>query len=1111
MAAINMMVPGCGVAVGDVTGDGKPDLVFSSFSGVSVFKNEGSLRFKDITASSGIHVDSANFATGVTLVDIDADGDLDLFVARWQNPCRLYINNGNGTFTDRAPNFGLNVTEESVHSVFFDYNNDGLVDCYILVYSNSQNVKVGATSRSSPIPDPTHSPTEVRHTGKSDYLFKNNGNGTFTDVSAEAGIADVGMGLSATVGDITMDGWPDIYVANDFNSTDIIYINNKNGTFTARQNEMTRRSSLFSMGSDIGDLNNDGLPDIVTTDMLPDNHVRRITNGGMTGDMSIYNPTYDSNQISRNMVHLNRGNNLFSDVGYMTGMAATDWSWSCLIADFDTDGRPDVFIANGYASDISNQDYVYNLSQSTATAIKADYLREPNFMFQNTGPLTYKSVAEQWGIDDISATMGAAYADLDGDGDLELIVANLDTVPFIYKNNSSSNKNSNWIQFKFLGRASMPSGLGAKVWVVAGGQKQYRENYVVRGYQSTVSGTLHVGLGANKLVDSAIVEWPDGSREVLTKIKSNQTITFNHSRATLSASKTASVKKSFSFLEVSDETNLKHVHYENAFDDFKRYRLAPLRFSWGGPAVAVADINNDGADDVIIGGSKGYPTTTYMQQQSGRFAKITTNILGADSVIEDQAILLIDIDGDGDKDLLIAGGGPEFPDGDPAKDLHVFINDGRGRFTKKKIGIPPVLTNATCMAAADYDLDGDLDVIVGGGVMTDNYPYPSKSFLLNNDGNGNFTDVTDSVLGELRFVGITRSVLWTDVNNDNKPDVIVCGEWMPITVFINTGNGFVNSTEKYGLKNTTGWWYSINGADVDNDGDIDYVIGNVGTNTRYQGTPENPIELFAADFDENGSVDALITYNVDGKRCLVRDRGKIFSQMPTLNRKFNKYSDFAHASLTDIASQSVLDTCLHRSAVEMRSVILVNNGKAPFTLKPLPEIAQISPVLGSIFLDLNDDQFIDLITVGNMYGAEDDVVRYDAGKGLVLYGNGNGSFTASTFQETGFYSQYDARGLVGISNFSNGSVPYRLLTLTNQASSKVFDLVKGDVQLVKVNADLSASYTINLGNAKRKVEVYLGSAYRGQSSANALLRGGWYLENGWERNGKYWFVERAKK
>lgn len=1123
IARINSMVPGCGVAIGDFTGDDRPDIVFSSFSGCGFYRNDGNLRFTEVTDQTGIPVDSTYFATGLNLVDIDADGDLDLFIARWQNTCRLLINDGKGHFTEQSHEYGLDYNDETVHSVFFDYDGDGLLDCYLVTYSNwyamrtaprppdsveqAESVRRQKEGKAVPRFEASSGTlradqqqqlrdlpaTEIRHQGHTDKLFRNLGNGRFEDVSYQAWISDKGMGLSATVADINLDGWPDIYVANDFNSTDLIYLNNGDGTFAESMMKMTRRASVFSMGSDVADLNRDGLPDIITTDMLPKTHVRRILNVGVSGDISIYNPTYDSNQVSRNMVQLNRGYNQFSEIGYLTGMAATDWSWACLMQDFDLDGLTDVYVANGYTSDLSNQDYVYNMNRSEMKDIPLiEALREPNFMFQQTSYLRFANMTREWGLNDTSTTFGTAYGDLDNDGDLELVVPNFDTVAFVYRNMAREQSTGSYISVRLYGKGNNTAGLGAKIKVVAGGISQYRENYPVRGYQSRMDDKHVIGVGSASIIDSLVVQWSDGSYEIRTQLPVNSHVDFKQEQASIGTNTLFRLpeRDTSTFIDATETSKLIFKHNENYFDDFKRYRLMPTRISWGGPAVAVSDINGDGRDDVMFGNSKGYSITTFLQEPGGTFKQVGAGLQDVDTTCETQALLLVDVDNDGDRDVICGGGGAEYITEDCERQLRIYKNDGKGTFSQQPVMLPFVSTNTTTLNACDFDSDGDLDLFVGGGVATDTYPYCERSYLLRNNGKGLYADVTDSLAPSLRNVGIVRSALWSDADNDGNVDLVLAGEWMPITVFRNDAGRFVDATTSWGLDSTVGWWYSINGADIDNDGDIDYICGNHGENSRYSASKQEPIEIFAADFDDNGSIDPLITYVIDGKKHLVRERPKVFSQMPTLNRRFNDFVDFAFAQIQDVVDSTQLDTCFRRSITSMASIALVNQGNGSFRVQPLPIEAQFAPVMGIEAIDLNDDEWLDIVLTGNMYGAEDDVVRYDAGKGLVLMGSPNGQFRPLTLFESGFVSQFDARGLVSIKNVNNPALPLIMVSAVNQGVSMVYvphNSVADRLKTVAVNPASVRSFKAKMALGERKVEIYQGSAYRSQSSSNVLL------------------------
>lgn len=1115
---INPMVPGNGVGVGDFNGDSLPDLVFSSTAGIELFYNKGKFAFERVTTSVLPDSLSTVYSTGISVADIDGDGDLDFYVCRTYSPNQLFINDGRGHFTEESVKYGLNLKTESVQAVFFDADNDGDLDCWVATYSRFSGQQPPEIDRKAAkeaedaqregrvaqrfLPkDDTSAKFNmsfnrglIKRDGLSDYYFLNKGNGTFVDYSFEAWVDDLGMSLSSTASDLNLDGWPDMYVTNDFTRSDYMHINNRDGTFAPMQNRYLNRMSAFSMGSDVADFNNDGWPDIVTTDMLPRNHIRRINNSGNNGDASIYNPDYDSNQVMRNMLHVNHGNGTYSDVSYMTNMAATDWSWSCLFGDFDLDGMKDLIIVNGYPNDITNQDYVYNLgvlADTVGTSLKkGTYLREPTYAFVNRGDLQLEEISKAWGIGDTSASLGAAYVDLDRDGDLDFIVCNIDIEPQIYRNMAREQGLGTSVVVHLKGLPPNTQGIGAKVRIVANGMAQYYEHYVVRGFQSTVGEEIVVGLGKAETVDSLIVQWPSGKSQVLTNIPSNVSYTINESEAVLTTTPMFGLPSGETslFMENTTQCGLNMVYRENVFDDFKRTRLAPVRDSWGGPAMCVGDIDGDKLDDIVFGGAKGMKAVAYKQHSGGTFTRMSIPALEKDSAYEDQAMVLIDVDGDGDRDLVVAGGGAEIPMGDSLQRMRLYINNGKGVLSAKTGMFGGVATNATVLCASDYDQDGDIDLFLGGGIVTDAYPLPAPSFLLQNDGHGRFSDVTDSKAPGLRTIGHVRSALWTDATNDGRPDLMVVGEWMPITLWENTGKGFTNITKNVGLDTTRGWWYSVSGGDIDNDGDIDYVVGNIGLNNRYGiASKETPIELFAGDFDENESIDPLLTYmpESDGVRKLMRDRSSILSQMPTLNRKFPTYMSLAQAKIEDVIPAEMLDTCLHLTATMMSSVCLVNNGKGGFTAHSLPRIAQTSPVLGSQLVDLNGDAYLDLLVCGNQYGAESDVVRYDAGVGTTLYGNGNGTFTKVPVTESGFFTRGDLRGLVSIAGVSTTGKPMETIIVgVNKGESRSFiRRSETNDQLQAVDYKQVTAAVLEDGPAKgRRIEVYCGNGYRSQSS-----------------------------
>jgi enediyne biosynthesis protein E4 len=960
---INTIVPGAGVGVGDIDNDGFEDIILADFAGVSLFRNcaqQGKLCFTN--ESWRLHQPPTNqgMCTGVLVADITGDGYADVLVTRFQRPSLFFVNNKHGEFIECAQERGLGVVVEAVHSSVLDYNRDGRQDIYLVVYSNISEVRGKEITDKNAI--------ALRHIGATDILFAQMPDGTFVDVSKEAGIKDAGMGLSATVADIDGNGWPDIYVANDFNAADILYMNYE-GKFVHAENTVLRKTPLSSMGSDIADLNSDGLFDILSTDMLPYDHYRRIRNAGFSGDYSIYNPQYDSNQVARNVIHLNNGST-FSDVAYMIGLADTDWSWSILAHDFSLDGKADVHVTNGYFMDITNQDYVYNLQSKSINPWVGPYLRLPNVFAQQTASLEFVRTAEV--SQDSTASFGAAFGDFDKDGDDDLVVMNLDSQPSLLKNLSCDNgKKSVTINLVQLIDSVETPVVGATAIVWRKNQKTAYHTYPVRGFQSTVSTTLNVAWP----VDSVHVRWPNGAFSTHSVGTAKQSYRFRQPPSirpeTITRQPDALLRREES------RRGLTFAHKEDKFDDFKRYRMMPTRASWMGPCVVKGDVNKDGELDILFGGARNQPNEMFIQNR-GMFQKVAVAVMDADSSMETQGMCIADLNNDGLMDIVVAGGGIEFAEDDDERCVMAYLQTDAG--WKKHTGIPKNRTNATCVLAADINNDGWVDIIVGGGIATNAYPTPDSSYVFINR-NGTFTNETAAIAPDIQSVGMVRSIAYSNVIGDSTPELIVVGEWTNINVLQQT-HGVYRRQRIYGLDTLHGWWYKVLPADVNSDGKMDLLLGNIGRNSRYQPKPKEPIELWYADYDDNGSIDALVTYWQNGKRFLVRDRPKIFSQMPTLNRRFNRFEDFAKAPFQDILTAQQHEKSQRLYATEMRSGVCINNGNS-FSFVPFPAIVQSAPVIGMDTLGSAQT----VVAVGNMYGAEDDIIRYDAGRGYVLVWN----------------------------------------------------------------------------------------------------------------------------
>lgn len=982
---------GCGVAVGDVNGDGLVDLLFTGTQvGTRLYINKGGLGFEDRTASLNYPSSSFDNCSGVLLADLDADGDLDIYICRRYRSNLYFVNDGHGSFHEEGKEAGLDIQAMSTMAAPFDYDRDGDLDLYLL--NNGEARRQG-----------------YWNPGVSDRLLRNDGNGRFTDVSRSAGISDIGYGLSVSIGDLDDDGWPDIYVANDFEERDKLYYNNGDGTFRERATSALQNMSWASMGSDIGDVNGDGLLDVVTLDMLPESHQRRMT---QLGGGSIYSPFFDSTQRIHNTYQLNRGNGHFSNVCYLAGMAATDWSWSCLIADFDNNGRNDIFITNGTKRDIGDQDHSYNL-QATKNVPPDSYRTMPqsklqNYMFYNDGALSLRNVAGTMGLGDSIVSNGAAFADLDNDGDLDLVLNNTDTVAFIYRNMTVEDgaRDRNYLRLSLKDQPGNTYGIGARVTVHAGAAKLVREHYVTRGYLSSVDPVMHIGLGGITSVDSLVVRWSDGRQSVVRKPGVNTTVVARYAGTTAWSPGPAV----HPMMTRQAATLIPFRHRENYYDDFKRERLLPHRFSQNGPGIAAGDLNGDGLVDLVCTGAKYAATQVLLQTPSKTFELQTTSGLEEVTESEDVAALLFDIDNDGDLDLLVVTGGNEFnPDDEELKD-RLYLNDGKGHFTQVPNGIPNGTASGSCAAAADFDDDGDLDLFIGGSVVPGMFPQPCRSTLLRND-EGSFVDVTDRLAPGLATVGMTTGAIWTDYDNDGDPDLLVVGLWMAPRLWRNDGKTFTDVTAATALDTLTGWWNCVVPVDVDNDGDMDYVLGNLGLNGRFKVSQAAPMKLVAADFDDNGSIDPLVSYDVDGVQRPQRPRMAVAQHMPVLTRTFTSFRKWSAATMADIVPATLPASTIRLTTSTFQSGILMNDGKR-FSFRPLHDMAQISPVYGILAMDIDGDDDMDLILDGNSRGADAEIIGYDAGIGLVLEGDGRGGFTPVRSDSSGFVVPDVGRGSV---------------------------------------------------------------------------------------------------
>ena len=1016
---------GGGVAAGDLNGDGLPEVMLtSSQHGNKLYLNKGHFQFQDITDEAGVG-GKGLWATGVTFADVNGDGLLDIYVCYAGNipgkrrANELYINQGldkNGvpTFKEEAEQYGLADEGPSTQATFFDYDRDGYLDMFLVNNSYRPANSFGIRNIRN-----------VRDKLGGQKLFHNDGNGHFTDVSAKAGIygSEIAFGLGVVVSDVNRDGWPDIYVSNDFFERDYLYINNHDGTFDERLDREMPYLSYFSMGLDIADMNNDGWPDIYTTDMLPADEYRLRTTSSFEG-WEAYQAKVKNGfhyQLMRNMLQLNNGNGTFSDIGQMAGVARTDWSWSALLTDFDLDGNKDIYVTNGIAKDVTSQDYVAFLAnqQTMLRATKGKKVdfksltdamtstRLEHYAFHNNGDLTFSDVTASWGLDKPSFGNGAVYADLDGDGAPDLIVNNTNDEAFVYRNNARSlDKDNHYLQVKLDGEGHNRFAVGSKVTLRNGKATFFQELSPVRGFQSSVDYILTFGLGKIDTVQSVTVDWPDGRVSDVKNVAANQRITVRQSEAVKAGragpGDTARPAKQL-VTDITQRTTLPFVHHENEYVDFDREPLMPKMLSTEGPLMAVADVNGDGLDDIFIGGAKDQPSAILLQQQDGSFVKSNEKLLAEDSVSEDIGAVFFDANGDGHPDLYVVTGGTEFSEASSALEDRLYLNDGKGNFRKAVGALPPLALSGSRVAAADFDGDGAIDLFVGGRSVPGRYGIDPQSVLLKNDGRGHFTDVTDKAAPGLSHIGMVTDAVWKDIDGDGRPDLIVVGEWMPITIFHNAGHGKLVKLNVPGLEKSNGWWNRIIAGDFTGHGRVDFIVGNLGLNTRLQAKESEPVTMYVKDFAHSGFVQQIISYYHDGKSYPLELRDELIRSLPLLKDRYVNYRDYARQTFADVFPRKDLEDAVVRNAYTFSTSLVRNNGDGTFTLVPLPLEAQIAPIYGIVAADIEGNGKQDLLMAGNFDGVKPEIGRMSAGYGVYLRGDGKGHFTPVRALESGFF------------------------------------------------------------------------------------------------------------
>jgi len=991
---------GGGVAVGDVNNDGLPDLFFTAnMKKNHLYLNQGNFKFVDVTKKAKIG-GTHSWSTGVSMADVNGDGLLDIYVCNSgivkgdDRRNELYINNGDTTFTEEAAAYGIDDPAMSIQANFFDYDRDGDLDLYLV---NNTYRAIGSF-------DLQKNNRNKRNSLGGDKLYRNDGD-HFTDVSAKAGIYsnETGFGLGVSVSDVNRDGWPDMYISNDFFERDYLYLNNRDGTFREVLEQQMKSISAAAMGGDAADLNGDGYPEIFVTDMLPraEKRLKRVTTFDNWERYRKYIKEGYNHQFTRNTLQLNNGNGTFSEVGRYAGVDATDWSWGANLVDLNLDGRRDIFVANGMYQDITDLDYLKKVSRKNMVRkivrdSTVDFKKlidmipsNPiqNYAFANQGKMRFADSTAQWGLDQPSFSNGSAYGDLDNDGDPDLVINNLNGQPSIYKNNATDlNPKKHWLRIELQGRAPNTEAIGSEVTVWAGGRQWYAEQFPIRGFESTVDSRLLIGLGKVKTVDSLIVNWSNGGISRLTNVKTNQELTLDESEA--QPADTPDIpdlgKISYKFQDVTSKVGIRWKHKENGFNDFKRNHLLYHMRSTEGPPVCVADINNDHLDDFYIGGAKGQAGALFIQQSNGKFHQQDNAVFKHDAGSEDTDCIWFDADGDGKPDLYVASGGNEFPSSSSALADRLYMQQSDGHFEASNLSIASWrYKTAGSVSAADYDQDGDTDLFLGVRLQPFAVGMPEDSYLLQNDGKGHFTDVTEQVAPDLNKIGMVTDSRWGDIDGDGDLDLVIAGEWMPITVFENKGGKLVKK-EEIDLKNTSGWWHALLLDDLDGDGDLDFVAGNMGLNSQFKASSRYPMKLWLNDFDNNGTIDPIIATYKNGKAYPIALRHDLLDQLPSLQNKFPTYKSYAGKTVSDIFSSEALANSYRDSVTQLASIVGWNDGSGNFSIQKLPMRAQLTSLYGIGSFDLGQNGHKNILLGGNLYNVDPEFGRYDAGYGTLL-------------------------------------------------------------------------------------------------------------------------------
>ena len=1101
---------GGGVAIGDLNGDGKQDLFFTGNQvDNELYLNEGELNFRKVTEAAGLQKqEKLIWSSGINILDINLDGKLDIYIC---NTLRedaekrrnfLYVNQGNSAegipqFEEMGKAYGVDDPSHSSHAQFFDYDNDGDLDLFVgvnLIEEEYPNQFVELSTDGSAL--------------NRDNLFENTwsdslGHPVFRDVSLAAGLYQDGYSHSTLIFDFNRDGWQDIYVANDYQSNDLIFINNQDGTFTNRAGDIFKHFSLSAMGSDVADINNDGAADFFTSEMQPYyNKRKKLFQGGSSYQNTILTERYNYEyQYTRNTLQLNQGNNprtglpVFAEIGMYAKVQETDWSWTTLFADYDNDGWKDLFIANGFPRDVTDRDFA-DFRALASDLVSPEELYEaipqvkvPNFLFRNKGDLTFENKTGDWGMEIPSFSHGAAYGDLDNDGDLDLVTNNMNDPAFLFENKTASTSGANHLRVRLTGPEKNPDAFGASAEIRHQGMRQSVHLLSGRGYLSKSENTLHFGLGDVQTIDTLLVHWPDQRVTLIENVQAGQSLTIQYADANPSSLPVPKTAEDFLFAAGNATLQLHHLDHDQDYIDFNIQRTIPHKFSQYGPSIAVGDVNGDGYDDVFTAGSRAQPETWHLQSAGGTFQSQEVFYKAHEERLEEDAgSLLFDADNDGDLDLYIARGSSQYPAGHELYQDVLCVNDGQGQFSVAAAALPELRANASCVKAADFDGDGDLDLFVGSRVLPRAYPLPDRSYILRNEstpGNPKFVDATAEVNEALLKPGMVTDAIWTDFNNDHQPDLIIASEWAPIRFFTNNSGKLEEVTDKTGISNYHGWWNSLTAADLDADGDVDYIAGNFGENLYFRCTNDQPLRIYAKDWDDNGLIDPLIScYWQDSlgaiNEYLYHPREDLIKQFVGIRKKFNTYGEYGEATMADIFSPAELEGATILSANWMKSSILENTGDGRFVLHALPRAAQFAPVYGILPYDVNTDGRTDLVIIGNDFGMETQQGRADALNGAVMINQGQLKFQSLPLAETNFVVPGNGIGLALLLRSTGGEA---ILATQNRDSLMAYlPAHLATKELIRLRPDEVKTVSTLINGEQNIQEFYWGSSFMAQGS-----------------------------